>query len=209
MQLSANQKVAFKLSIVGLLIVAAVFSRFWLADWPNFKPVAAVAIFAGFLLGTRWLVWMVPLLILFISDWCIGFYDWPVMVSVYLSMLTAVYVGIVLARQFRQKALGPVQRVAGIALGSLSVSVLFFLTSNASVVLAGWYPLSWTGFLESYLAGLPFLRFTVMGDLLFTMVLFGSHFAILAVISQRRASIASHVPLLGTAAATPSRPVRT
>ena len=47
MQLSANQKVAFKLSIVGLLIVAAVFSRFWLADWPNFKPVAAVAIFAA------------------------------------------------------------------------------------------------------------------------------------------------------------------
>ena len=84
MQLSANQKVVFKLSIVGLLIVAAVFSRFWLVDWPNFKPVAAVAIFAGFLLGSRWLVWMVPLLILFLSDWRIGFYDWGVMVSVYL-----------------------------------------------------------------------------------------------------------------------------
>ena len=152
---------------------------------------------------------MVPLLILFLSDWRIGFYDWGVMVSVYLSMLAAVGVGVVLARQFRQKSLGPVQRMAGIAFGSLSVSVLFFLTSNASVVLAGWYPLSWTGFLESYVAGLPFLRFTVMGDLLFTMVLFGSHFAILAVISKRRAAIASHVPLLGTAAATPSGPVRT
>ncbi len=208
MQLSANQKVAFKLSIVGLLIVAAVFSRFWLVDWPNFKPVAAVAIFAGFLLGSRWLVWMVPLLILFISDWSIGFYVWPVMVSVYLSMLAAVYVGIVLARQFRQKTLGPVQRMAGIAFGSLSVSVLFFLTSNASVVLAGWYPLSWTGFFESYLAGLPFFRFTVMGDLLFTMVLFSSHFAILAVISKRRAAIASQLPLMGTAAA-PNGPVCT
>ena len=74
-------------------MAAAVASRFYLADWPNFKPVVAVALYAGFLLDRRWWTWLVPLLILLLSDLFIGFYDGLLMASVYLSMLAAVGAG--------------------------------------------------------------------------------------------------------------------
>ncbi len=217
MQLSAKQREAFKvgvpLAVVSVLIVLAVLSRFWLVEWPNFKPVAAVAIFAGFLLGSRWWVWLVPLSILLLSDAFIGFYQWPIMVSVYGSMFLAVGVGMLLARKFRSQGGRPWTCLAGITAGSMAVSLLFFLSTNASVVVAGWYPFTWAGLMQSYQAGLPFLRFALIGDLLFTAGLFGAHFAILAVVSKRRASkrraaIASYVPLRGTAAAA-SRSVST
>ena len=188
MQLSAKQKLAFTISLVGLLVVLAVLSRFWLADWPNFKPVAAVALFAGFLLGKRWLAWLVPLAILLLSDCLIGFYEWPVMVSVYASMVMAVGVGMILKSRF-QKGTGIARRIAGIALGSLAISIVFFLTTNAAVVLAGWHPMSLTGFGESYVAGLPFLRYTVLGDALFSFGLFASYYAVLSVVEARQRTV--------------------
>ena len=179
MQLSVKQKLAVHLLVVGSLVVMAVLSRFWLADWPNFKPVAAVALFAGFLLGQRWLTWLVPLAILLLSDSLLGFYEWPVMVSVYASMAVAVGVGMILKSRFQERT-GIVLRMAGIALGSFAISIVFFLTTNAAVVLAGWYPLSLTGLVESYVAGLPFLRFTILGDALFSFGLFASYYAVLS-----------------------------
>ncbi len=200
MQLTANQRVALKLGIVGLLVAAAVTSRFWLVDWPNFKPVMAVALYAGFLLGRRWWTWLVPLLILLLSDLFIGFYEAVLMGSVYLSMLAAVAAGRVLARRADQQPRGPLGTMVGMGVASLLVSVLFFLTTNAAVVLAGWYPLSVSGLLQSYLAGLPFFRFTLAGDFLFSLLLFSSHFAVLAVAARRRSLARCSAPGISASA---------
>ena len=62
------------------------------------------------------------------------------------------------------------------ALGAgLVGSVLFFLITNA----AAWlvlpeYTKDVAGLINSYVAGLPFFRGTLTGDLLFTTVFFGS-----------------------------------
>jgi len=76
--------------------------------------------------------------------------------------------------------------MVGMGIASLLVSVVFFLTTNAAVVLAGWYPLSLAGLLQSYLAALPFLRFTLAGNCLFSLLLFTSHFAVQAIVARRR-----------------------
>ena len=186
MQLSTKQTFILKLSVVGLLMGAAILSRFWLVDWPNFKPVMAVALYAGFLLGNRWWTWMVPLMILALSDLFIGFYDGLLMASVYLSMMVAVGAGQALARWTGRREWRPLGTMVGMGVAALLVSVVFFLTTNAAVVLAGWYPRSLSGLTQSYLAGLPFFRFTLAGNCLFSLLLFTSHFAVQAIVVHRR-----------------------
>jgi hypothetical protein len=60
-------------------------------------------------------------------------------------------------------------------LGTATVaSLLFFALTNLGVWLT-WdlYPLSLEGLMQAYTAGLPFYRNTLVGDLLFTGLLFG------------------------------------
>ena len=58
---------------------------------------------------------------------------------------------------------------------SLAGSVSFFLISNFAVwmVWRDMYPKTFNGLMACYVAGLPFFRYTVTSDLLFTAVFFG------------------------------------
>lgn len=69
------------------------------------------------------------------------------------------------------------QSVSNIAVGTIAGSLLFFLTTNAAVWLEpnSWYPKGLDGLLQSYYMGLPFLRFSLMGDLFYTTILFGGY----------------------------------
>jgi len=55
-----------------------------------------------------------------------------------------------------------------------SCSLIFFVTTNFAVwTVSGLYPLTWRGLVQCYVAALPFLDKTVLGDLFWTAVLFG------------------------------------
>ena len=133
---------------------------------PNFAPVGALAFFAGVHVSKRW-GWTLPILTMLISDYVIGFYNPVLMASVYGSFLVTVFIG----SQTRKK------RGAGmIVLGSLAGSVTFFLITNFAVwALSDWYPNTIHGLMMSYTAGLPFFRNTLLGDLLYTGIFFGSY----------------------------------
>ena len=68
--------------IIFALIAVAIMSRL-LIHPQNFSPVMAIALFSGILLGKKWYAFVVPLLIMVISDIFLGFSD--VTWSVYLS----------------------------------------------------------------------------------------------------------------------------
>jgi hypothetical protein len=58
-------------------------------------------------------------------------------------------------------------------------SILFFLLSNGAVwAFSGMYPLNPSGLAQCYVAALPFLEKTMLGDLFWTGVLFGGYWAI-------------------------------
>jgi hypothetical protein len=60
---------------------------------------------------------------------------------------------------------------------SLASSLVFFLVSNFGVwmdVHSG-YARSIQGLLDCYVMGLPFFQWTILGDLIFTTVLFGAY----------------------------------
>ena len=53
-------------------------------------------------------------------------------------------------------------------------SLMFFAASNFAVwAFNGMYPMTWQGLTQCYVAALPFLDKTVLGDLFWTAVLFG------------------------------------
>ena len=156
-------------SVVGvgsLLVLVCVVARL-LPHPPNFTPVAAVALFAGAYFSRRWLAVAVVLVGMAISDVLLGAYDLGVMAVVYASLLLPILAKPLLADRVRFWRVGAAAVVCGIA---------FFLTTNAAVWWFGpYYPSGVEGLLASYIAGLPFLKWTLAGNVLWSLLLFGGY----------------------------------
>ncbi len=165
-----------RLLILGALVGIGIASRFLLMDWPNFKPIGALALVCGFLFSGRWQVLVAVTVMLLVSDALIGFYEWQLMVSVYASILIACLAG--MGMQTFLSRSSNVARFFGIAGTSLVASTVFFLLTNATVWLIGRYPAGLDGLLRSYAAGIPFFRNTIAGDLCFSLLFFSAYFAI-------------------------------
>lgn len=155
---------------VGLILLGAAVriarDAGWLPLPPNMAPISAMALFSGAVLPRR-LTFVVPLAAMLASDLVIGFYTLPVMVSVYASFALSNILGLRLRRRLHP---------GRVIVASLAGSVAFFLITNAAVwAFQAMYPHTALGLGQSYLAGLPFFRNTVLGDLLFTGVLVGSY----------------------------------
>ena len=156
-----------RMTLAITMILAAAASRL-LPHPPNMTSVAAVALFGGAMLEDWRLSFLVPLAAMFVGDLILGFHDQ--MPVVYGSFALTVCIGLWL-QQHRSAA-----TIAGAALAS---SVLFFVITNFGVwALDQMYPRTLAGLLACYTAALPFFRNTLIGDLLYTLVLFGG-FALL------------------------------
>jgi hypothetical protein len=161
-ELSANE-LALAMSLVGLDVVARVAPHA-----PNLTPVAASALFAGMVLRSRALALSVPLAAMLLSDLVLGCHDWRVMGVVYAALALPALLGI-WVRARSAVLLAPL---------ALSSSLLFFATTNFAVwAFSGMYALDLAGLVHCYVAALPFLQNTVIGDLFWTTLLFGSWWA--------------------------------
>lgn len=132
----------------------------------NFAPVAAVALFSGVYLSKKWSI-ILPLLIMFVSDIFLGFYDFRLMAVVYGCFILTVFIG----RLIREK-----KNILTVLTAALGMSVFFFLATNFAVWLfSHWYPHNFQGLLLNYYLAVPFFRNTLFGDLFFTFILFGAY----------------------------------
>jgi hypothetical protein len=130
---------------------------------PNFAPIAAMALFGGFYLNKKYAL-IVPLIALFASDLFLGLHN--TMVFVYGSFLLTGIIGILF------KKYGKVQYIFVAAVFS---SISFFLITNFGVWLMwNFYPKNFSGLVACYLAAIPFFRNTVLGDLFYAALFFGS-----------------------------------
>lgn len=166
--------------IVYLLVVfVAVLARF-VPHIPNFAPVTALAIFSAVYLPKKQAV-IIPLAVRFVSDLFIGFFAWPLMVAVYASHLAGVLFGLWIKRSDSGRGLKIVTSALGAAL-------LFFAVTNFAFLYPQ-YPHNLTGIVQAYVAGLPFLRGTVLGDMTYTLALFGAYSLATSLVQNRRLAI--------------------
>lgn len=138
---------------------------------PNFAPIGAMALFGGAYMDKKQ-AFTLPILAMILSDFFIGFDSLPMRLTVYGSFLITVFIGLWLKKHNNLK---------NIIFGSLTASVLFFITTNFSVWAFGsLYPHTLGGLSESYFLALPFFRNTIAGDLFYSGVFFGSYALLLS-----------------------------
>lgn len=154
-----------QIGLLSIIIVAiGVFSRL-IPHAPNIVPIGALMLFGGAYLPKK-LLWL-PLLALFISDYFIGFYGID-MLYVYGSFALTGLIGLWLRSR---------KRPLFVISGALSSSILFFLITNFGVWAPpnNWYPHNFAGLIQSYTMAIPFFRNSLIGDLGYTILLFGGY----------------------------------
>ena len=178
MNADTNTKSRNILLAIVLIAVAAIYRL--VPHPPNVAPITAIALFGGAYINRKWLIFLVPFAALYMSDFVLnntalrsyypdieGTVFWSqYMTGTFLAFGLIICLGLVFLKKV--SAL----RVVNISLVS---SALFFLVTNFFAWLGSpIYPQSFSGLLTSYGAGIPFFRPTILGDLLFTGVLFGA-----------------------------------
>lgn len=152
------------LVVISLLVILAAASRL-LPHAPGFVAVTGASMFAGWYLRRGSLAYLVPLIVLSLSDLVLGFYQPALMLAVYLVAVAPVLAG----RLLRGNA-----SVLRLAASTLCCSVLSLLTINFFVWLtSAWYAKTATGLLQCYLAALPFFKYRLAGDICSVVVCFG------------------------------------
>jgi len=152
--------------VVGLILVGIV-SRLVPHPW-NVTPLTAIALFGGTYLSKRWSI-LLPLGIVALSDIFLGWH------STILFTWGAFAVTALLGWWLRIRP-----NAGRILAGSLLGSTMFFLVTNFGVwATQTLYPKTLAGLWQCYVAGIPFFRNMLVGDLIYTAALFGMFAAIM------------------------------
>ena len=163
------------------LIAAGALSRIYFRELPNFAPIAAMALFAGYFFRSAKVAALVPLLAMGLSDLVIGAYQWQMMVLVYGMLALPVAFRTLLKKHLaleRGSLRSTSRALGGLLSCSLASSLLFFLVTNFGCWLFfKTYGPNLAGLLHCYQQAIPFFTHTLAGDLIFGGALFGSYVA--------------------------------
>lgn len=139
--------------IITFILIAVLFRL--VPHLPNVTPITAAALFSGVFLSDKKLAFIIPLAAMAISDLFLGFT--LTSIFVYGALILVGFIGI-----YSKK-----MNVKTILLSSIS----FFIITNFGVWLI-WYPQTLEGFLECYTLALPFFRNSLIGDFVFSGILY-------------------------------------
>jgi len=130
---------------------------------PNFTSLGAIALYSGFYLKNKKTALIIPLSIIFLTDLKLGAYQWQLIFFVYFSYLIIGIIGI-FSKKLKWYFVAPLSIVG---------SLIFFIITNWSFwQFTSFYPHSLNGLINTYIAGIPFLKNTLISDLLYTTSLF-------------------------------------
>ena len=161
MKIMMNTKITNRFIFITTTIFIAAVSRLF-PHIPNFTPIAAMALFGGVYFSDKKLSFIIPLLSMFISDFFLGFHS--TMIYVYLGFIMTSLIGIMIKKV----------SFLSVTAGSILSSILFFLITNFGVWVGSGTGLA--GLSNTYILGIPFFGPTLVGDLFFNSILFGSFY---------------------------------
>ncbi|OCX53512.1 hypothetical protein BEL04_04215 [Mucilaginibacter sp. PPCGB 2223] len=170
--MSTQQKINIRNGVLVLMIVVATSVRMLnpgnIVTWANFTPVGAVALFGGAYFSDKWKAYLVPLVVLLISDLVINYtkYDKVGLYNgawiVYLSFAVMVFIGTLIKKVSALKVI----------LASVTAVVIHWLLTDMTFG-STFYGPGLTGYFQSLTAAIPFEAKMIWGTLLFSALLFG------------------------------------
>ena len=154
-----------------LYVLGAILLRLLPHPW-NATPLGAMFLFSGATFRSKKESLLVPFAALLVSDFAVNRFLYegkPAWFSpwTWSAFLLIGLIGWALRERISFR---------GVAAAALCGSVSFFFITNFGVWAAGvMYPRTGAGLSACFLAALPFLRETLVGDLAYTAILFGSY----------------------------------
>ncbi len=158
--------------VLILMIVLAAATRMLnlgnIVSWGNFTPVGAVALFGGAYFSDKWKAYLVPMIILLISDLLINYFQykhtglyggWWI---VYLTFAAMVFIGTMIKKV----------NVGNVLLAAVAAVVVHWLLTDMTFNSKLYAP-GLTGYMQSLAAAVPFELKMISGNILFCAVLFG------------------------------------
>ena len=141
----------------------------------SINPIIALSLFSGVVIKDKKMAFAMPLLAMFTSDMLLevtgitdGFYGMG-QIGNYLSLMAVTLIG------FGMKKINALNVVAF----SLISSIGFYLLSNTNVFLFDSFPSVYSkdlnGWFNCMLAGIPFIKNSLLTDLCFSAMLFGGY----------------------------------
>ena len=166
------QKINTRNTVLILIIIAAGAFRLLTYQFPhtlsNFNPVGAIALFGGTYFMDKWKAYLIPLLVLFVSDIFLNHLysgQWEIMdkssIMVYVFFVLMVFIGSLIKK-------ANFLNVTAVSL--LGVALHWLLTD---LPIGNLYPHTWAGYMRSLTAAIPFEKNMLFGDIVFCAILFG------------------------------------
>ncbi len=172
-----KQKITLQFGIVAVMVLIAAISRL-VPHWPNFTAVGAMGLFGAAYFTKKYWAFIIPFIALWFSDLVLNnvvyaqYYDSFVWMTPSWYWMYGSFALIILIGFLSLSKVTPA-RIVG---ASFTAAFLFFLITNFGVWMSGlMYPKTAAGLLACYTAGLPYLGYTLAGNLFYTLVLFGSY----------------------------------
>ena len=175
----ANFSPDMKRNIILILALVAIGILGRIIPHPyNFTPMTAIALLSAHAFKNKWIAIGLPLLSFWVSDLIInnfiyaGYYESfrifsPGLLWVYGSVACISIMG-----RLTLKKTNPTK----IGLSSIAGSAIFFILTNFGVwAMSAMYAKSFAGLIQCYAFAVPFLGGTLLGDLVYSTVLFSSY----------------------------------
>lgn len=158
---------------IAFATISRLMAPYVLGHPSNLAPIDAIALFSGAYCASRWRAMIIPLLSVWVGDWFVltalhgkleifypGFY-WQY--GTYMLL-------VLLGSSLRGKV-----NFGRVMTASLLAACIFFVISNFGVWAGGYmYPYTWNGLMACYTAGIPYFKYTLASDLLYSGMLFGA-----------------------------------
>lgn len=190
-----TNKINLQFRFLIVIILLAAFSRI-VPHMPNFSPLGAIGLFGAAHFDKKWKAFLIPITATWLSDLFInnviyakyypkftwfyeGFY-WQ-----YGSYLLITLTGFVIFNKIS---------TSKVLAGALTSTVIFFLVSNFGCWIdSTFYPQSFGGLMNCYVAGIPFVKGTLLGNLFYSTVLFGGYYLLQNKISLFKLSNVTYI----------------
>ena len=169
-----------KVLLVVLMIIIGLATRFLFLipgfpQMPNFTAIGAIALFGSFYLKKKEAL-LLPLAALWMSDILLNNFIYAEYFAsfslfgdpwVYGGFLAIIFIGFKWLKKLSGKNL---------IIASFIGAFAFYLITNFSAWLANpIYPKTFMGLMDSYIAGVPFFRNALLGNIFYSFILFGAY----------------------------------
>ena len=175
----ANISTVMKKNIILIIALIAIGIIGRIMPHPyNFTPIIAIALLSAHAIKSKWIAITVPLVSFWVSDLIInnfiyaGYYE---SFKIFTPGMTWIYGSIICISFFGKFFLNKLN-LTRLGLSSILGSTIFFLISNFGVwMTSAMYTKSFLGLIQCYTLAIPFFGGSIIGDLVYSTVLFSSY----------------------------------